>query len=112
MSDSVREREALLPEAEPQNPCCPVCGEVTSFDADDFECANCLLIFSTTNLSASLADSSAPQCASECEDKHHREQIALHGYRYACRPCALSAGHTDVHFTGCRFERIPAEPNS
>lgn len=109
MSNTVREREARLPAAEPQNPRCGVCSADTSFDGDSFRCDRCGLLFSPNDLSASLADDVAPQCVAACDNEFHLQDLVFRGYRYACVSCALTAGHTDDHSFGCRLERIPPE---
>jgi len=94
--------DSALPNAENQNPSCGCCIGETRFTDDAFECDDCLLTFDPLALTASFTDPETPVCGYECDNWWHGDHKIKRGQGYRCGTCALPAGHTSFHWTGCK----------
>lgn len=91
-----------LPAAEWQEPLCGVCGEETTSEGSLFVCYDCGLSFEPErDLAAEFIDSETAVCAAPCDNKWHGDNKITFGFGFQCFPCALPAGHSGVHWSGC-----------
>ncbi|MBC9954925.1 hypothetical protein ICM05_09770 [Leucobacter sp. cx-42] len=104
MTDTTRDREKRLPEAEFDNPTCGVCFSETNDNGDTYICHSCGITYSHITLEASIADPDKPACNKPCTSEWHTHRYVNPGYRWKCYPCALTADHaTNECHGGCHI---------
>ncbi|WP_369068560.1 hypothetical protein [Kineococcus terrestris] len=91
-----------LPAAEHQAPACGACGaETNCYEPYEYQCDDCVLTFSGSDLTPAYVVEDEKPCAKPCANSWHEPDKIKNGYRFDCFPCALPSSHTSMCWTGC-----------